>query len=179
MVDLVSPVRVTNIDKNKRTANFCVQWDNNPGSCQFVNVNGVQYIAQLFALNLSNVGVSSFSAPKSIRVQESFHSPTTPGDVDGDLFVVIPSTGEVTRISYPIGATTGATEDFLVLNPQVTAIFPVAASQGSIINFVKLAVAAAGVSPPVGTGVCSGILQCTVYDFDLPPFNHSGFSYLL
>lgn len=139
-----------------------------------ISIGGVSYVG--FMYEVSPIGLSSASLPpfKSLRFSQSFFSPTTNGDNDGDLFIYSPSSGEITRIGYPLNVTSGPDPaDFLSAYGNTSGVIPVVCANDASLQFIKIVKAAVGVS---GT-IMEGILNATIYDFDVAPFITQGYDY--
>jgi hypothetical protein len=173
---LLNPYASTvNAKAGLHTASFTYGWTYDDPA--YISIGGRQVIGSEFVLNLKSLAPLQFNSIKSIRFNESFSSPDSNGTNDGELYIVVPSTGEVTRIGYPTNGINSLTAGFINSNPIVSGSVPVSAPGDGSIRFIKVVQSFGGASTLAGS--MFGILDATVYDYTINPYVISGFSYTL
>lgn len=129
------------------------------------NIGGIPYNGSEYTFNSLDVSTSaSLPTFRSMQFSISFFNDDTPGeDLDGQLIIYVPASGQIIRI--PSSDNTATNAEWNV----VSGVVPIIANMPTSIQFAKQANANTA-------GLLHGLLIVTLFDFEISPYILRGFS---
>lgn len=147
-------------NKNKHSVSFSYNWVGDvvlPQNIGGITFNGSNYVLNVAALAAN---VADLPAFRTLLLTETFYGQVTDFGWDGELLVSVSGVGQVMRFAQnQFEQATGTNVSVL------TICVPIAANAPTKITFAK------GENP---SGVMSGLLTASIFDFDMMPFIASG-----
>lgn len=129
------------------------------------NIAGIPYNGNSYTFNALDISsAAALPAFRSMQFSISFFNDDTAGeDLDGQLIIYVPASGQLVRIPSADNTATNAEWNI------VSGVIPIIANMPTSIQFAKQANANTA-------GLLHGLLTVNLYDFEIAPYILRGFS---
>ena len=173
-MSLIVKPYVTNISGRGYALSFT--FDFHGELVQNQNVQGITFNGVNYQLNTASLGVAANLPPfRSLQYTQEFaaYTSATPTFESGELFISMPSAGEVVRLGNPLIYQSMLLANFGANAVIRSGLIPFPTNSPSLINFTK-----AQEFQGANEGVINGRLNVTLYTFNLKPWETVSTSYI-